>query len=65
MKISTYGHVPVIPPPGANEKDRNLIRQINALFDDLYIKLGILNAEMTAVKADIAQGDEADGNEND
>ena len=63
MNRRKYGHVPVVPPEGSTEKDRRLIIQINALFDDIYIQLGRIRESVAALSDD--QGDDDNVNEND
>ena len=54
-----YGHVPIVPPYGSSDNVRNLVQQLNALFDDVYTQLGRIRETLK----ELQQGDEPDVNE--
>ncbi len=56
-----YGHIPVVPPVGSSDNVRNLVQQINTLFDDVYSQIGKIKEALK----ELEQGDESDVNEND
>ena len=54
-----YGHTPIVPPYGSSDNVRNLVQQLNALFDDVYSQIGKIREDLKEVQ----QGDEPDVNE--